>query len=350
MRQTRANTASLWTLCAVVGWGFVVGLGACREEAKQVAPDVELHQVLDAPLKFTDPVATVNGEPISAALLKRQVLYPSNTQKRDRILDELIVGQILARRALEEGYAKSEDMQLRLRQLMVQRMLAQEIENPTRPETISDKAIAAYHKEHYAQYYYTPQLRGAAHLLVAPNPEKWDLFQEVDPVPKAVRAKCHRLAEKIHTTIVQEKLPVKSAADFQAIKTRFEAQTGQDISLIVEDLKPTPAEPFEPGKPWALGAMVPPFAKAMFSLELGEFSTPVDTSFGTHVLSVTRIVPAEKITLEKAAPGIRDYLARKQRQERFAGFIRTLTSQVDVRVNDDLLAKLSKSTTTASKP
>jgi parvulin-like peptidyl-prolyl isomerase len=62
------------------------------------------------------------------------------------------------------------------------------------------------------------------------------------------------------------------------------------------------------------GQMVPPFDKATFALKVGEISQPVKSSYGWHVIEVTKINAAHTTTLAQAAARIRQTLLSQQQQ------------------------------------
>lgn len=75
------------------------------------------------------------------------------------------------------------------------------------------------------------------------------------------------------------------------------------------------------------GAMVPAFDEAVFSMEVGALSAPVETSFGFHLIKKTGHQPAEKPTFEEVREQIRDFLRHAARGEALGAFVAELRTK-----------------------
>jgi parvulin-like peptidyl-prolyl isomerase len=61
-------------------------------------------------------------------------------------------------------------------------------------------------------------------------------------------------------------------------------------------------------------AVAEPFAKAAFSLKVGELSEVVHTEFGAHLIKVTERKNGTSSTYEKVKDDVRDYFVQEMRQ------------------------------------
>ncbi|KXW58311.1 peptidyl-prolyl cis-trans isomerase D [Ferrovum myxofaciens] len=69
---------------------------------------------------------------------------------------------------------------------------------------------------------------------------------------------------------------------------------------------------------FARGTMTPPFEKAVFALNKGEFSGPVETDFGYHVIQVTDIHEAKHLSLEEVTPQLTAEIRRQKASQKFS--------------------------------
>lgn len=79
------------------------------------------------------------------------------------------------------------------------------------------------------------------------------------------------------------------------------------------------------------GQMVPPFDKATFALKVGEISQPVKSSYGWHVIEVTKINQATTTTLTKAAPNIRQTLLSQAQSAAWSAWLKQATAAAHVK-------------------
>ncbi len=332
-------------LCAL-GLGLTWTAG-CQEP--EVAAPQSIPEAIAAETAPKEVIATVNGHPISAALVRR--LAKAQKRPAAEILDELITAQLLYGKAIEAGYAKDDEMLFAHKQLMVQRLLAKGIEEPFSEEKIPASVIKDYYKAN-EPLYYDPPLRSAVHLLVKPNSERWKPGEQA---PAEVMAAASKLSAAIKDDIAKRNESIKDKAGFDAVMARWADKCPPELELKVEVLSQFPRREFgKPEQPGYRPTMVEPFAKAAFEAPVGVLTGPVQTQFGQHLLVVTSTTPENRITIKSAEPGIREFLAGRERQVQAQAFLQGLMSKSELAIDDSLLAKLQadseKSEKAAPKP
>jgi len=118
------------------------------------------------------------------------------------------------------------------------------------------------------------------------------------------------------------------------VETEGEAQSlidelegGAEFSALAREHSTGPSGPNGGQLGWFnAGMMVPSFEEAVFGLEVGEVSAPVETQFGWHVIILND-------TRDQAAPAleeVRDQLVEGLRQARVDAYIQQLTDEADV--------------------
>jgi len=106
-----------------------------------------------------------------------------------------------------------------------------------------------------------------------------------------------------------------------------ELEGGAEFSALAREHSTGPSGPNGGQLGWFnAGMMVPSFEEAVFGLEVGEVSAPVETQFGWHVIILND-------TRDQAAPAleeVRDQLVEGLRQARVDAYIQQLTDEADV--------------------
>lgn len=173
--------------------------------------------------------------------------------------------------------------------------------------TVGDEAVQKYYQEN-ADKYNTPEQRRARHIL-------FKVAAEDKPEVKTAKKTG---AEKV---LVQ----IKSGGDFAQLARQFSEDSsksnGGDLGL------------FNRGK------MVQPFDDTVFSMEKGDVSGVVETSFGFHIIKLEEIVPEKTQSFEEARGAIRKEL--EQRAVKAITFKKASTAYEDI-IRAGSLAKYSE--------
>ena len=291
------------------------------------------------------PAATVNGVEIPRSKLQAQVDHMINqrgmgsggitqpgTYKgiQDEVLQQLIVQELLWQEAQRRSFVVSDgDIEQQLQQMKsgfdneqaflfkikeggfteasfredirqqrsARRMVADGISPGIK---ISDEDVKTFYNENIEKISSTEQVR-VRHILIS---------------PKSDDEEGKRLArEKI--SAIQEML--QDGAMFPTVALENSegpsAKNGGDLGFF------------------GRGQMVPEFEAAAFALELGEVSGPVETRFGFHLIKLEERVAAKQVSIETAAPKIRDYLSEQRLQETVESLIVELRESGDVQIH-----------------
>lgn len=240
-----------------------------------------------APVAETTPaadadtvVATVGGRDITLGevIALRQSLPDQYQQLPDEILkngliDQLIDMSVLEAAAREAGIADSKSLALRLRN-EERSLLANEYMRAELTARMTDEAVAARYKADYLDQPKTEEVH-AAHILVAEKAKAEELKAALD-----------------------------GGADFAALAaengTDGTASRGGDLGWFIHD------------------DMVPEFADAVFAMQPGEISAPVESPFGWHLIKLEERRDREPPTIDE----VRGELV-EQLSEELAGEIMT---------------------------
>jgi foldase protein PrsA len=136
----------------------------------------------------------------------------------------------------------------------------------------------------------------------------------------------------------------EESVDARHVLVKTEAQAKKVRTLLVADssdenwAKVTKQYSTDPGTKDIGGSlgnftrtrMVKPFSDAAFSLEVGQISQPVKSTFGWHVIEVTKKTPASKQTLEQAKPMIEQQLKMQKQSSAWTDWLKQATEDLGV--------------------
>ncbi len=287
-----------------------------------------------AGLALKDPVATVNGEPITKAALEEafasavqasgvKVADLSDEQKLEgyhQLLDELIVDKLVSKAAAQVVVTQA-DVDAEIAKIKKQfpseeefnKQLAQAGQSPDKlnetltkmlqqqrwiESQIGDKAnvsteeAKAFYDKNQAEFQEGASVK-ASHILFRVNP---DDSPEVTAQKLAAAKKAIARAKKEDFTTLAKELSEEPGAK----------DSGGDLGFFTKD------------------KMVPEFADAAFVQKVNTVSTePVKTQFGYHVIKVTDTKEARTVPFTEVEPQVISYLKsdkqRKAVQEVLAG-------------------------------
>lgn len=164
--------------------------------------------------------------------------------------------------------------------------------------TVSDAEIAEAYNKNKARFS-TPEKRSASHILIT--------------VPKDASAAADAAAKAKAQAILAE--VQKNPGDFARIaKAQSQdpgsAELGGDLGVVEKGLFEKPVE------------------DAIYSLKEGETSGLVRSSFGYHIVKVTKVVPSTQKSLEEARPEILAELKKTKLANKYSELAETFTNTV----------------------
>ena len=298
--------------------------------------------VSDAPESLPDPVARVNGEPISRADLQRvtEALLASKHQKlqdlseADRKSTYLsVLGQIIDDRLItakskgetvddlkvEQTYANlqrdygdtaafeaeikksgqtPDKIRANLRgQIAQQQWLEKQISAETQ---VTPQEVEKFYKDGPPEKFEIPEMVQASHILVAVRR---------DAPPEDV------LAAETRVNAINERL-----------------KKGEKFAEVARDGSDDPNSKNAGGDlgPFSRERVLPEIGDAAFKLKVGEVSPPVRSTFGFHIIKVTDRKPAHLATLDEVRKQIEAYLVQQKRSAAAAKLVQGLRESAKI--------------------
>lgn len=239
-----------------------------------------------------DPVAVVNGQPVSQSLFdayatqrQAQVGDISSPEVRKNLIDELVIQELLVQQAkeqkLDQDPAVVNQIDMLERNLLATAAARQAIEQLTP----SDEELTQQYEQVSSQL--SAQEYKARHILVGTEEEAKKVIEELN-----------------------------AGKDFAALageysKDQGSAAQGGDLGWFTPDV------------------MVPPFSEAVTKLEKGQTtSEPVQTQFGFHIIQLEDTRKTEPPKLEE----IRPQLAQQIQAQKFNQYLEDLRAKANVEV------------------
>jgi len=152
---------------------------------------------------------------------------------------------------------------------------------------------------------------------------KTKLFQTGDKV------RAQHILFKTREDAEKARKEIEGGADFAKMATqlsldKLSAPLGGDLGEIT------------PGK------YPPEFEKAAFSLEPGKLSEVIETSYGYHLLKVTKREKGREIAYEEAAAQIKNELKQKRMQQEYSAFIDELRHKANIMILPEEIARAQR--------
>jgi len=216
----------------------------------------------------------------------------ANIREDNKMSEEVLTRLLLERGMTQEEYRRDIEDQIRLSKL-VQREIRSKV-------TATDEEIAAWFKEHRADWYRPEKIR-IRHLLV-PLPKE-PTADEIE----AARAKANAVLDR-----------VKSGADFVALVRAETPGAAADADPVSGEL--------------TRGELFPALEAAAFALPVGGVSEPVQSPAGFHLVQVAEKTPAYEPKLEEIRASIEQKIAERKTRERFEGWLKQIRADAIVEI------------------
>ncbi|HEX4420441.1 MAG TPA: peptidyl-prolyl cis-trans isomerase [Kofleriaceae bacterium] len=270
---------------------------------------------LRAPLAKIDDVTITLGE--LQERINRQspyirARYTSLEQKKE-FLDSLIRFEVLAKEAARRGLDKDPEVVRTMKQVMIQKLMRDELDLKITADTITDPEMKAYYDANLAEFVKPEEVRISS--IIIKN-----------------RAQADRVALEARGE------PGKTNKGFRDLVNRYSQDEdsklrGGDLRYFDAQTKDVPA----------------PVVKAAFALvNTGDVSGVVDAGNGTwYVLKQTGRRRSMTKGFDDAKPAIRNKLFRDKRVAAQKDFVDNLKSAAKIEINDANLTKVRIDTTAA---
>ncbi len=295
-------------------------------------------------LDIKDPVATVNGDPVSkeeletmfnnavsaqgidpATLSNEQKLAGYNQLLQDMITEKLVKTaakdvtvtdadvdaeiakireQFPTQEAFEEQLKSSGQTEEKLKGLIKEGLSQRKwVESQTGEIKVTDEEAKKFYDENAAEFEQPETVRASHILFMVPEGAGEDVMKEKEAAAKSA-------AEEAK----------KDGADFTELAKKLSeepgaSESGGDLNFFTKD------------------QMVPAFADAAFSMEPGEISDPVKSEFGFHVIKVTDKKPAGTTPFEEVKPQLVAFLESQKSQEEVGKVLEKLRTDAKIEVN-----------------
>jgi len=329
---------------AVLGFGGLVAPSGCQKkpdrQADRTAPAPVDHTAPPAPLapaplppgggpaaplqsaeELKAPLAKIDDVTITLGELQERInrqspyiraRYTSLEQKKE-FLDSLIRFEVLAKEAFRRGLDKDPEVVRTMKQVMIQRLMRDELDTKITAETITDAEMKAYYDANLAEYVKPEEVRISA--IIVKN-----------------RAQGDRVALEARGEAG------KTNKGFRDLVNRYSQD--EDSKLRGGDLRYFDA---------ATKDVPAPVVKAAFGLlNTGDVSTSIDAGNGTwYVLKQTGRRKSMTKSFDDAKPAIRNKLFRDKRQSAQKDFVDGLKTAAKIEVNETNLAKVRIDTSQA---
>lgn len=274
--------------------------------------------------ELATPLATVDELTITVGELEERInrqspyvraRYTSLEQKKE-FLDNLIRFEVLAKEAARRGLDKDAEVVRTMKQVMIQKLMAQELDEKLTPESISEAELRAYYDANAGEYVKPEEVRASAIILTN-------------------RAQAERVAAEAAGEAG------KTNKGFRDLVARY--TTDEDTKLRGGDLRYFTADDKE---------LPAPVVKAAFALpQIGDVTGVVDGGDGKlYVLKQTNRRQGSTRSFDDAKPSIRNILFREKRTAAQKAFIEGLRAKSKITIDEASLAKVRVDTTMPQTP
>ncbi len=255
-----------------------------------------------------EPIATVDGAPVSAEDLIRHASRnrPADgkahtPEERQRLLDEVLVDEMLFQRAMELGLHHDP----KVRKILINLLLRKEVYEKVSNADFSEEELRAYYESHKEEFV-VPEKVQVRRILVKIGPDADD-----------ARAKAARLYEQ-----------VKADPDsFASVALQHSdgpfKRRGGDLGFVSREGKP---------------GVQPEVIERAFDMEIGSVAPPFEAGGAHHILMLVN----RRDRVERTYEQMRGSVLRMMKQRRFEelreAYIDALRKEKDVKIDAERAA------------
>ncbi|RMG20052.1 MAG: peptidylprolyl isomerase [Deltaproteobacteria bacterium] len=287
----------------------------------------------------TPPVAVVNGEPIPASVVQRELLRlrreagsaPVHTEAEletlrrellDDRIDRLLLLQLAKERGIEAEPGEVERLLLRLRA---------DYPGDTFEEFLADEGIplsqlkAELRERVLIQRLLQREVRARVVVTDDEIQAYYDSHPEEFKVPEQVHAR---------------QIVVKTREEAEALRTELRKRHGPDFAEVARSrsIAPEAAQGGDLG--WFERGVMPPPFDVCFDLPVGRVSEVVESPYGYHLFQVLERRKARVLSLDEARDRIEAKLRREKEKRAQERYVALLRETAKIEINEAVLGEI----------
>lgn len=246
-------------------------------------------------------------EALAALNSRARKSLDESPERRKQFVENHIISKLIYDEGVRRGLDRDAEIQRRLDELK-EHLMVQRVMEEQQSATVSDEEVKAYYDTH-TQEFSTEKVK-ASHILVDNE----------------------ALAKEISTKLAADKSQFAALAAEHS-KDLSNAKRGGDLGLF------------------GRGRMVKEFEEAAFGLKAdGEFSPPIQTRFGWHIIMRTGREEGSVQPFEQVKSQIKVKLVSDSRRDKTTGFIDGLKQKASLKIDEKALAEATSGETGAAEP
>lgn len=254
-----------------------------------------------------------------------------------KLLDRLIVVEVLKRKAIEADKAKGKAASDKLLGDFLKQ--AGSIEGFRRQVQAMGMTPEAFTEQFTDRAIVEEVVNREVRATIPITPEQVQKFYDENPKrfeqPETVRA-AHILLTTVELASKQELPPDKQKAQRALIEALLKrARAGEDFGKLAKEFSQDPGSKERGGEyVFPRGQMAVEFETAAFSMSLGQISDVVTTKFGYHIIKVLERNAAGKLEFAKVKDRLRDNLQQEEADKRLPAYLEAVKKEAGVEILD----------------
>lgn len=291
-------------------------------------------------LDLKDPVATVNGEPISLADLDKAFntaiasagVKPDDLSPEQKIegyrqlLDEMVMEKLISK-ASEGETVSDEEVDAELNKIKTQFPSEEEFNKQLTEAGQTPEKVRESIKSMLVQQKWMESKMGSTEVTPEETQKFYDENQAEFQEPESVKA------SHILFLVKQDDPEDVVKAKLAAAKKAITRAKKEDFTKLAKELSEEPGASESGGDLgfFSKDRMVPEFAEASFAQKVGTVSTePVRTQFGWHVIKVTDKKPAGTLPYDQVKDQLAAFLKNDKQRKAAQDVIKSLQDSAKI--------------------
>ena len=254
-----------------------------------------------------------------------------------KLLDRLIVVEVLKRKAIEADKAKGKAASDKLLGDFLKQ--AGSIEGFRRQVQAMGMTPEAFTEQFTDRAIVEEVVNREVRATIPITPEQVQKFYDENPKrfekPETVRA-AHILLTTVELASKQELAPDKQKAQRALIEALLKrVRAGEDFGKLAKEFSQDPGSKERGGEyVFPRGQMAVEFETAAFSMSVGQISDVVTTKFGYHIIKVLERKAAGKIEFAKVKERVRENLQQEEADKRLPAYLEAVKKEAGVEILD----------------